>query len=490
MLPVVSVVIPVFNMEEYLPETLDSVLASDYPALEIIVMDDGSRDRSFAIAQEYSRKYPNVSAYTQENRGVCVARNQAISKSRGKYILPVDADNRISPSFISSAVRAIETDAEVKVVTCRMEFFGERSGEWKLPPFSLKILARKNIMDTCALYRRSDWERAGGYCETIIAREDWDFWISLLKYGGKVVRLPETGVYYRVRPHSKRISDRTLKRHVIDTLNARHPDFFERELGGPLRYFRSWSRLINFFAKIYKPRTFCISENFTELGKFTHSLPGTFATQGKTIYKGRNELKEYSVGGRTLIVKSFRKPHIINRIVYTWFRKPKAERSYEYARLLLERGIATPVPVGFITAGSMFLMGRSFYVSLKSECPYTFRDMQSKTFARQDDILKSIARTTARLHGMGWLHRDYSAGNILFRDDTPEVRIELVDLNRMSFCRVDMDKGCKNFERLPCSDNMLRVMASAYAEERNFDKEKCFSLMRKYINEEELRRKR
>lgn len=488
--PLVSVVVPVYNMEEYLPETLDSVLASDYPALEVIVMDDGSRDRSFSIAQGYSRRYPNVRAYMQENHGVCVARNQAISRARGKYILPVDADNRVTPSFISSAVRAIETDAEVKVVTCRMEFFGARKGEWKLPPFSLRLLARKNMMDTCALYRRSDWERAGGYCETIVAREDWEFWISLLKYGGKVVRLPETGLYYRIRPHSKRISDRALKRHVISTLNARHPEFFERELGGPLRIMRSWSRVINFFARIYKPRTFCVSGDFAELGKFVHSLPATFATQGKTIYKGRNELREYSAGGRELVVKSFRKPHIINRIVYTWFRKPKAERSYEYASQLLSRGIGTPVPVGYTTAGSAFLMGKSFYVSLKSVCPYTFRDLQSKPFARQDDILKAIARTTARLHDMGWLHRDYSAGNILFRDDTPEVRIELVDLNRMSFCRVDMDKGCKNFERLPCNDNMLRVLAYTYAEERNFDKEKCFGLMRKYINEEEARRKR
>ena len=101
-----------------------------------------------------------------------------------------------------------------------------------------------------SLYRRSDWERIGGYCEDIIAREDWEFWIAMLKDGGRVVRLPEVGLYYRVRPQSKRVSDRALKHHVIDTLNRRHPEFFERELGGPLRYRRSWSRVINFFSKV------------------------------------------------------------------------------------------------------------------------------------------------------------------------------------------------------------------------------------------------
>ncbi|MGO8078119.1 hypothetical protein AB9F41_37935, partial [Rhizobium leguminosarum] len=77
-----------------------------------------------------------------------------------------------------------------------------------LPEFSLSLLARRNHIDTCALYRRTDFDRIGGYCEEIIAREDWDFWISLLKDGGEVVRLPEVGCYYRVRKQSKRIRDR------------------------------------------------------------------------------------------------------------------------------------------------------------------------------------------------------------------------------------------------------------------------------------------
>ena len=108
------------------------------------------------------------------------------------------------------------------MVCPRAEFIGDRSGEWKLPPFSLKLLARKNMIDTCALYRKTEWERVGGYCEEIIAREDWEFWISVLKDGGKVVRLPQIELYYRVRAGSKRIIDRSLKPHVTKVLNKRH----------------------------------------------------------------------------------------------------------------------------------------------------------------------------------------------------------------------------------------------------------------------------
>ena len=249
MRPLVSVVIPVYNMEAYLADTLDSVLASDYPALEVVVMDDGSRDNSLALARQYAANHPAVSVYTQKNAGVCIARNQAIARAKGEYILPVDADDLISSTFISSAIRVLEEDSDIKAVFCRAEFFGAKQGEWKLPSFSLPLLAHKNMLPIFALYRRSDWERIGGYCEDIIAREDWEFWIAMLKDGGRVVRLPEVGLYYRVRPQSKRVSDRALKHHVIDTLNRRHPEFFERELGGPLRYRRSWSRVINFISK-------------------------------------------------------------------------------------------------------------------------------------------------------------------------------------------------------------------------------------------------
>lgn len=251
-MPLVSVVVPVYNMEEYLPEMLDSVLASTYPAFEIVVMDDGSKDGSYAVARRYAEKDSRVRAYTQPNGGACAARNHAIRLAKGELILPVDADNRITPDFMADAVAELMKDDEVKVVAPRAMFFGERTGEWKLPPFSLHLLARKNIMDTCALYRKADWASGGGYCESIIAREDWEFWISVLKNGGKVVRLPEIGLYYRVRKQSKRVTDRDLKRHVIDTLNRRHPEFFERELGGPLRYHRSWSVWQNRISRLFR----------------------------------------------------------------------------------------------------------------------------------------------------------------------------------------------------------------------------------------------
>lgn len=472
----VSVVVPVYNMEQYLRETLDSILASDYPSIEVVVMDDGSSDASFTIAQEYATKNARVHAYSQANGGACAARNHAISLTKGELILPVDADNKISKSFISEAVAAIEADADVKVVCPSAEFFGNRTGEWRLPPFSLRLLARKNMMDTCALYYKSDWKRVGGYCEEIIAREDWEFWISILKHGGKVVRLPHVGLYYRVRAASKRVTDRSLKKHVVNVLNKRHSDFFDRELGGPLRYRRTWSRLINFGMKFTQSVRCCISPSFPALASFVASLPSNFSSDGVSIYKGRNELKEFAVDGNTLVVKSYHIPHLLNRIAYKWFRGSKAQRSFYYASMLRDMGVGSPQPVGYCSTGT-WLLGRSYFVSLKSECPYTYRDFAVRTFERQEEILRAIARTTATLHKHGFLHKDYSAGNILFKETPEGIHIEIIDLNRMRFGSVSMEEGCKNFERLPGTHEMFAVLADEYAKMRGFDAAKCLQLI-------------
>lgn len=478
--PLVSVVIPVYNMEEFLEETLDSVLSSDYPNFEVIVMDDGSKDRSLEIAESYKSRYENVRVYTQANSGVATARNHAISKAGGVYILPVDADNRISKELIHSAVDILESDPEVKVVCPRAEFFGDRSGEWVLPPFSLSLLARKNMMDTCAVYRKSEWERIGGYCAEIVAREDWEFWISMLKDGGKVVKLPETGLFYRVREQSKRVTDRLLKKHVIDVLNRRHPDFFERELGGPLRYQRSWSRLINRISRIIHPRRVFVGDDFQDLSSFVRVLPVHFENGGTLIYEGRNKLKEFEIHGRKLIVKSYQLPHLINRVVYNSFRASKARRSYQYAQMLRKAGIGSPAPVGFYSTGTWLLFGRSYFVSLKSECPYTYRNLLEETFTGdKEKVLRAIARTTAVLHENGFLHKDYSGGNILFRETDKGIEVEIIDLNRMRFGKVDIETGCKNFERLPGTHEMFVILADEYAKVRGFDADRCLELIEK-----------
>ena len=470
----VSVVVPVYNMADYVEDTLRSVLESDYKNIEVVVIDDGSSDDSLAVVRSVAETDSRVRVLKQENAGVCRARNRAISEARGEFILPVDADNLLMPSFVSEAV-GILADTEVKAVAPRAEFFGERTGEWRLPPFNIHLLARKNILDTCALYRKTDWERTGGYCEEIIAREDWEFWINVLKDGGSVVRTENYGLKYRIRKTSKRTSDRKLKRHVVAVLNKRHPEFFERELGGPLRLHRTWSRFINRICRLACPRRIFLAEGYDALRYHVQALPQHFAAdKGKIIYKRRNEIRRINLAGIDCVVKSFQIPNLINRIAYGWLRSSKAQRSFEYAEQLKGMGIGSPEPLAWITFRTGPLFSKSFYVSRTSECLHTYSDLIGGSFPEQEKYLTAIAEVAAKLHNNGIIHRDFSRGNILFRTTAEgNVAVELIDLNRLRFHPVSLEEGCRNFERLPMTPEMLSITAQAYAAARHADTETC-----------------
>lgn len=474
--PIVSVIIPVYNMQEFLAQTLDSVLLSTYASFELIIVDDGSTDESFRIAKGYAEKDNRIRVLTQKNSGASSARNYAIRESSGKYILPVDADNIISADYIESAVAVLESNEQVRVVSCKSVFLGDRKGEWKLPSFSRKLLARKNMIDTCAMYRRSDWVLAGGYCEYIKGREDWDFWISLLKRGGEVVCLPSIGLEYRIRGNSKRIKDRYFKRDIIRVLNKRHKAFFYRELGGKLHYRRTWSRLFNFFIHFEKPERVVVNPAYESLDEFVYNIPELFEQEGETIHSLRNTIKTFETNGTKIVVKSFHKPNFINRLIYGNFRASKAQRSYDYAHRLIAAGIGTPTPIGFYEQRCTFFFSKSYYACLQSDCTYQFSDLVKNTnFPDRKGILKAIGRFTAELHEKGIWHRDYSEGNILFQVKKDKIEIEIIDLNRLGFGNVELENGCRNFERLNIDAKSLEIMAREYAIARGFDPQVCIN---------------
>jgi Mn2+-dependent serine/threonine protein kinase len=225
---------------------------------------------------------------------------------------------------------------------------------------------------------------------------------------------------------------------------------------------------------------FFINPKFGELRQFIHSLPDTFESQGEVIRKIRNEIRLIKTGEYELVVKSYKLPNILNKIIYGTLRKSKAERAYEYANLLLSKGVGSPIPVAYITERKNFLFKRSFFISLRSECPHCYYDLFEKDFEREESILRAIAKTTAQMHENNFLHNDYTGGNILFNDSKEDILVELIDLNRMSFKHIDMEQGCKNFGKLPIAQRMLEIMGETYAKERGYDKDKCISFIKKY----------
>ena len=145
-----------------------------------------------------------------------------------------------------------------------------------------------------------------------------------------------------------------------------------------------------------------------------------------------------------------------------------------------EIGVGTPAPLGYLNVRKGLLIDRSYYVTLASTCPYVYNDLFYQHFDYADDVVRTVGRVTAVLHEHGYAHKDYGRGNILFQKTDKGVRIEIVDLNRMYIGPIDMRKGCKNFERLPATPHMHRLLAEEYAAVRGFDAEECFKLMQAF----------
>lgn len=228
-------------------------MQSTYKDVEVIIVNDGSSDISKEVAEELTEKYKNVYLLNQKNSGVAIARNSGIEFSNGKYILPLDGDDLISPNYISEAIKILEDRPEVKVVYCEAVKF-DKSGQkpWKLKDFNLNLLARDNMIFVSGIFRKADCMAVGGFSDDMkMGREDWEFWIKMLKDGGKVVKLPFVGFYYRLHASSKRKKTGTSqkKKERIAYLNAKHMDFFEQELNGPLRFQRTWSKPYNSLMK-------------------------------------------------------------------------------------------------------------------------------------------------------------------------------------------------------------------------------------------------
>jgi glycosyltransferase involved in cell wall biosynthesis len=201
-MPKVSVIIPCYNQGEYLEEAVNSVLNQTFSDFEIIVVNDGSDETSTICMLENFRR-PKTRVIHTPNKGLAAARNNGIAHARSPYILPLDADDKIGSSYLEQGTAILDQEKDVGIVYCLAEKFGAKVGPWVLPEFSPERLCIENMIFCSALFRRSDWQRVGGY-NTIMKYgwEDWDFWLSLVERGRRVVKIPDILFWYRVSKES------------------------------------------------------------------------------------------------------------------------------------------------------------------------------------------------------------------------------------------------------------------------------------------------
>ncbi|MEJ2098716.1 MAG: glycosyltransferase [Desulfobacterales bacterium] len=211
--PIVSVIVPLFNAAEFIAETLQSVIDQSYQDWETIIVNDGSTDNSVEIVQKLMRENPErrIHLIEQENQGETAARNRAIGACRGKYVLPLDADDKIHPHMLEKCVRVLEERPHISIVYTDVQEFGDKHRMIPAADYRLATLCKFNYIVSCALFRKEVWENVRGYNPNMKdCYEDWDFWIAAAEKGFVGQRIPEALFYYRKRNNSG--YSRSLKR--------------------------------------------------------------------------------------------------------------------------------------------------------------------------------------------------------------------------------------------------------------------------------------
>jgi glycosyltransferase involved in cell wall biosynthesis len=198
--PILSIITPCYNHGSYLDDCVQSVaLEKHISKVEHIIVNDGSTDGA-TIEKLRSLQASGYHVIHQENRGLAAARNAAMAAAKGKYILPLDSDNKIIPEVMLKAVTLMERNGDVAVVYTNARRFGDVNGEWIVGRFDPAVMLYCNSIDACAVIRREVLEKLGGYDEKmpVMGYEDWELWMRIFFSGGKFHYLEETGFYYRV----------------------------------------------------------------------------------------------------------------------------------------------------------------------------------------------------------------------------------------------------------------------------------------------------
>ena len=195
------------------------------------------------------------------------------------------------------------------------------------------------------------------------------------------------------------------------------------------------------------------------------SFEKAFRNSQDILKNDRNLIKIINIDGIETVVKSFRNPNFIQGVIYKFFRKSKARRSYENSLFLSQKHIQTPEPLGYIEVSDFLRLRESYYISRKLEYDFSLDHATNKYVEDYKNILKSFIKFTHSLHKKNIMHLDYVAGNVCIKKTYKGYDFYLVDLNRLYKGAVNIKKGIKNISRISNNPEIIEILAKEYDKE-------------------------
>ena len=209
-LPLVSIIIPAYNAERYIKEAIDSALAQTYTAIEIIVINDGSTDRTREVIDPYI-SLKNFRYLSQNNQGLSSARNTGIQNSHGEFIALLDSDDIFLPQKVERQVNYLISHPECDVCYCNILYFYSDLPEkllnlnyvyYSKEEVFPRLLEKMFIKPLSVMLRRRVVDHFGLFDENYRRSEDYEYWLRIAHGGARFDFLPERLAKYRVHQDS------------------------------------------------------------------------------------------------------------------------------------------------------------------------------------------------------------------------------------------------------------------------------------------------
>lgn len=225
----ISILIPCYNVSQTLEETLQSVEQCTLQTWEAILVNDGSTDNTQNIIDKWVQKDDRFKSIYQKNQGLGSARNQGLKSAAYNYVLPLDADNLLLPSFVEKAIDFLELDQNIAAVYGEAVLFGDKTGVWSPGKLEVFRMLNYNYIDACSVIRKDCLLKIGGYEENLPyqGHEDWDVWLGFIENGFSIEFLKIPAFKYRVNENSMiNKFDQKMKLANIDYIKNKHKNLY------------------------------------------------------------------------------------------------------------------------------------------------------------------------------------------------------------------------------------------------------------------------
>lgn len=247
--PLVSVIVPAYNAETTIGACLSGMLTQTHPAVEVVVVDDGSTDETGQICRAHG---PRVRYLHQDNAGSSAARNKGLRHARGEFIAFCDADDMFLPAYLEAALATYhEAGGGRRIVMCDALLLtstglahGRRLIGGHFPRRNQRLaILQKNFVPIFSVFPRALLDEVPGFAEDLLLVEDWEFWIRAVLAGWEVVFQPQPHALYRLSPAAKSTDEkrhdaedeivRRVHAELGETLTIKERDFLSLRLGTP-----------------------------------------------------------------------------------------------------------------------------------------------------------------------------------------------------------------------------------------------------------------